>query len=111
MTTIAWDAKLYDDKHAFVWEKATGVMQLLSPTAGERILDLGCGTGHLTSQIASAGANVIGIDRSPEMISKRATNFPSCTLKSPTRATCISSGNSTLCFQTPCCTGSPSPNW
>src|SRR5690348_13338875 len=76
MTTITWDAKLYDDKHAFVWEKAKGVVQLLSPKAGERILDLGCGTGHLTAQIAATGADVIGIDRSPEMISQAREQFP-----------------------------------
>ena len=76
MTTIAWDAKLYDDKHAFVWEKAKGVMELLAPKAGERILDLGCGTGHLTAQIASTGADVVGVDRSPEMISQAREQFP-----------------------------------
>lgn len=76
MTTIAWDAKLYDDKHAFVWEKAKGVMELLAPRAGERILDLGCGTGHLTAQIAATGANVVGVDRSPEMISQAREQFP-----------------------------------
>ena len=76
MTTITWDPKLYDDKHAFVWEKAKGVIELLSPKAGERILDLGCGTGHLTAQIAATGVDVIGIDRSPEMISQAHAQFP-----------------------------------
>lgn len=76
MTTITWDAKLYDGKHAFVWEKAKAVMELLAPKAGERILDLGCGTGHLTAQIAATRANVIGIDRSAEMISQAREQFP-----------------------------------
>jgi hypothetical protein len=30
----AWDAKLYDDKHSFVWEKGKGVVELLAPQAG-----------------------------------------------------------------------------
>jgi len=76
MTTITWDAKLYDDKHSFVWEKGKGVVELLAPKPGERILDLGCGTGHLTAEIAATGANVIGIDRSPEMISQARRQFP-----------------------------------
>src|SRR5579864_8831456 len=76
MTTITWDAKLYDDKHSFVWEKAKGVVELLAPKPGERILDLGCGTGHLTAEIAATGASVIGIDRSPEMISQARRRFP-----------------------------------
>jgi trans-aconitate 2-methyltransferase len=43
---------------------------LLAPQAGERILDLGCGTGQLTTEIAEAGAEVIGMDNSPQMIAE-----------------------------------------
>ena len=41
--TNQWNAAQYDAKHAFVYEKAKGLVQLLAPKAGERILDLGCG--------------------------------------------------------------------
>jgi trans-aconitate methyltransferase len=74
--TGAWDAKLYDDKHAFVWERAKGVVEMLVPQKGERILDLGCGTGHLAAEIAASGAEVIGIDRSPEMIALASKQYP-----------------------------------
>ena len=40
----------------------------MAPQAGERVLDLGCGTGQLSAQIAAAGAEVVGIDLSAEMI-------------------------------------------
>jgi len=72
-----WDAGLYDDKHSFVWKLAAATLELLDAKPGERILDLGCGTGHLTAQIAEAGANVLGVDRSPEMIHQARLKYPS----------------------------------
>jgi trans-aconitate methyltransferase len=76
MKSAKWDAGLYDAKHAFVWEKAKGVVELLAAKPGERILDLGCGTGTLTAEIAASGAAVIGVDRSPEMIDEARRKFP-----------------------------------
>ena len=52
------------------------LMQLLGPRPGERILDLGCGTGQLTSVIAAAGASVLGLDASPDMIGQARQNYP-----------------------------------
>src|SRR5262249_10579174 len=43
---------------------------LLAPQPGERVLDLGCGTGHLTAQIAAAGAEVLGLDSAPGMLAQ-----------------------------------------
>lgn len=63
-----WDPESYGRDAAFVHELATGVIEWLSPQSGERILDLGCGDGHLTGQIAAVGALVTGIDASPEMV-------------------------------------------
>ena len=51
-------------------------MELLAPQAGERILDIGCGTGQLTAAITRAGAEVIGIDSSPAMIERARGNVP-----------------------------------
>jgi trans-aconitate methyltransferase len=76
MNAPVWDAKLYDEKHAFVWEKAKGLVELLDPKPGERVLDLGCGTGHLTAEIASRGADVLGIDRSAEMVAEAKRQHP-----------------------------------
>lgn len=63
-----WQAELYDKKLDFVSEYGKGVVEVLSPKQGEHILDLGCGTGELAAQISEAGASVIGIDLSIEMI-------------------------------------------
>ena len=45
------------------------VLELLAPVPGERILDVGCGDGALTRKIAENGADVVGIDSSPELVS------------------------------------------
>lgn len=75
-TVKQWDAPTYDSKHSFVWQYGTDVLGLLAPRSRERILDLGCGTGHLTNLIAEAGAEVVGIDNSEAMIEQARTNFP-----------------------------------
>ena len=71
-----WDANLYQNHHAFVWKYGVNLIEILSPKPGERILDLGCGTGQLTNQIAAAEAEVIGIDNSPTMITQASQNYP-----------------------------------
>jgi trans-aconitate 2-methyltransferase len=71
-----WNAKLYNAKHDFVWKYGSDVVSLLDPQAGERILDLGCGTGHLTAQIAESGAKVTGVDRSAEMVAAARLAYP-----------------------------------
>ena len=55
MAAPKWDAALYDSKHAFVSEKAKGLVDLLAAKPGERVLDLGCGTGTLSAEIAASG--------------------------------------------------------
>jgi trans-aconitate methyltransferase len=71
-----WDAELYDEKHSFVWKMAAGLLELLEAKSGERILDVGCGTGHLTAKIATNGAQVTGVDQSAEMIQEARAAYP-----------------------------------
>ena len=71
-----WDASLYDSKHSFVWRYGAELLALLKPQEGERILDLGCGTGHLTARIAESGAKVVGLDRSLTMLAEARKNYP-----------------------------------
>ncbi|MGC4034376.1 MAG: methyltransferase domain-containing protein [Chitinophagaceae bacterium] len=74
--SVKWDSKLYDDKHDFVFKYGEDLINVLQPQQDEYILDLGCGTGHLTKMIADAGAKVMGIDSSVDMIQKAKKNFP-----------------------------------
>ena len=71
-----WDPGLYDDRHAFVHQLGVGVVDLLAPQPGERVLDLGCGTGPLTRRIADAGADVVGVDASPAMVGRARAAYP-----------------------------------
>jgi trans-aconitate methyltransferase len=71
-----WNAHLYDDKHDFVFKYGEDVVQLLAPAQGERILDIGCGTGYHTNLIAQAGARVVGIDKSASMIERAQAVYP-----------------------------------
>lgn len=73
---MKWNAELYDHKHAFVSQYGEGVLALLDVKPGERILDLGCGTGDLAKQIRELDANVVGIDASPDMIAKAKDKYP-----------------------------------
>lgn len=71
-----WDPNLYDSRHSFVYTMVGDMLKLLDAQPGESIVDLGCGTGVLTAEIAKSGANVTGFDLSPEMIAQARKNFP-----------------------------------
>ncbi|GLC87177.1 class I SAM-dependent methyltransferase [Lysinibacillus piscis] len=74
--TNKWNAQLYDQKHDFVSKFGESLVDVLAPLPQEVILDLGCGTGDLTAEIASYGAYVQGIDASTEMIATAQQKYP-----------------------------------
>jgi trans-aconitate methyltransferase len=74
--TTSWNSELYQSSHAFVWQFGRDLLTMLAPRPGERILDVGCGTGQLTADIANSGAEVVGLDLSAEMIAAAEANFP-----------------------------------
>jgi len=71
-----WDSSLYEANHSFVWQYGQDLLPMLNPQGGERILDVGCGTGQLTSKIAESGASTLGIDNSVDMIGQARMNYP-----------------------------------
>jgi trans-aconitate 2-methyltransferase len=72
----AWDAQRYQGRHSYVWQFGESLIELLRPRVDERILDIGCGTGQLTAEIARSGAHVTGLDSSPDMIDQARRNYP-----------------------------------
>ena len=71
-----WDAPEYQQSHSYIWQYGADLLGLLDPQPGQKILDLGCGTGHLTAEIAKSGAGVVGVDSSADMVRIAGQNFP-----------------------------------
>jgi SAM-dependent methyltransferase len=65
-----WDAKAYDERFGYVTEYGTDLVAVLDPQPDEWVLDLGCGTGHLTARIAATGAHAEGLDADPAMVAR-----------------------------------------
>jgi len=63
-----WNTDDYAANGRFVANLASGVVNLLAPKPNEQILDLGCGDGALTEQLAETGAILTGVDASPSML-------------------------------------------
>lgn len=76
LTKDYWDANLYDRNHCFVSSYGNSLIELLDPQQGEKILDLGCGTGDLANELNNASVDVLGIDRSKNMIKKAQSKYP-----------------------------------
>ncbi len=80
----SWDSKADD------WQKQVGdqgdwnrrlnsdpvLFELLGRVRNRDILDAGCGTGYLSNKLTEMGADVIGVDLSPEMIRTARHHYP-----------------------------------
>ena len=64
----SWDPVAYQAHASFVPALGAPVLALLAPQPGERILDLGCGDGALTTKLVEAGAEVVGVDADKAMV-------------------------------------------
>lgn len=63
-----WNPSQYAQNARYVADLGMPVLELLAPTPGESILDLGCGDGVLTLTLQDMGCHVTGVDASAEMI-------------------------------------------
>ncbi len=58
----------YLKKDRFTLYRQRMVFEIYSPGKGERVLDLGCGVGTFTLELASRGVDVVGLDYADESI-------------------------------------------
>ena len=68
-----WDdyAPFYDWENAqTVGRRDVAFWRRLAAAQHGRVLELGCGTGRITVPVARAGATVVGVDRSAEMLAR-----------------------------------------
>ncbi|MDX1484890.1 MAG: methyltransferase domain-containing protein [Alphaproteobacteria bacterium] len=65
---IDWNTERYARDARFVPALGRAVLDWLDPKPGERILDLGCGDGTLTRDLAASGAEIVGMDASASQV-------------------------------------------
>lgn len=76
ITKDLWNASLYDEQHAFVSNYGGDLIQLLQPKQGEKVLDLGSGTGDLANTLYELKTDVVGIDHSENMVKQAQQKYP-----------------------------------
>ncbi|MDL4841110.1 class I SAM-dependent methyltransferase [Aquibacillus rhizosphaerae] len=77
----SWNAHLYDEKHEFVSRFGKDLIDLLAPMKGERILDIGCGTGDLAYELDNLQIDIVGVDKSANMINQAIAKYPHITFQ------------------------------
>lgn len=73
----ALNHQAYEKSASYVPQLATKLHQWLDPLPTDRILDVGCGDGKLTTIFSEAARHVVGIDASPMMIEAAQRDFGS----------------------------------
>lgn len=59
----------------------TEMLKFIGDVAGKSVLDLGCGTGHLSGELQKFGANCIGVDVSERFIELARNRYPEATFQ------------------------------
>jgi len=77
MVLADWDAAAYARRSGLQRAMAAQVLALLRLEGTERVLDIGCGDGRVTAEVAARvpRGEVIGVDSSPDMIAFASSRF------------------------------------
>lgn len=75
---IRWDPKAYAQSSQTQLRWATELLRRLCPRGDEAVLDIGCGDGKVSAEIARTTPRgfILGIDSSPEMIAHASEAYP-----------------------------------
>ncbi|WP_264554778.1 class I SAM-dependent methyltransferase [Halocatena marina] len=65
-----------ETKPANAYLERPATLSLLPNVQGDRILDAGCGAGHLTTELTDSGATVVGVDVSHTMLTYARPRVP-----------------------------------
>lgn len=66
--TLDWSLGNYEHTAAQLLPAARVVVDRAAPAAGERVADVGCGTGNAALLAAARGARVTGVDPAPRLL-------------------------------------------
>ena len=81
MKKQTWNAQEYKTTGSFVTNYGNDLVKLLDPKSDELILDLGCGTGKLSNDIANFAKKAYGTDYSENMINLARESYPNIDFK------------------------------
>lgn len=72
---IQWDAGKYTDQFSFVHQYGSALIDMVEGE-GLSVLDLGCGNGVLTKELADRGHDAVGMDASEELLKIAWEKYP-----------------------------------
>jgi SAM-dependent methyltransferase len=73
---MAADYAAVEDNPYNAYYEQPNLRALLPPVAGRRVLDAGCGAARTSEWLVEQGAEVVGIDASPEMLRRARERVP-----------------------------------